>query len=172
VVRLGARDVGAEGRDVRTGLGALALEGALFEPAPDHDPLEPNDDMPLVNGSFFERAAAPLSSGRQASITGTIDPYEDPVDVHRIKVPTGRAVRVRLRPALGNPDLYLFSGKATSLRDDRLLGRSRRGGGRTDAVSIRNRSPRKMLIYAAVGFSSASAPGLDGAGYTLSVKPR
>ena len=53
-----------------------------------------------------------------------------------------------------------------------MLGRSRRGSGRTDAVTIRNRARKRATVYAVVRFSSAKLPGAAEASYLLAVGPR
>jgi hypothetical protein len=170
VVRLGARDVGATGRDPSTGFGVLSLDGATSQPAPEVDPLEPNDDIAMIDGRLFRRAAAPLSRGGRKSATGTIDPSEDPADVYRIMLRPGRRVRVSLIPDRGDPDLYLLSAKARTIADKRrLLGRSRKPGARTDAVTVGNRKRKTATIYVVVRFSATKKPRLADAGYTLKV---
>ena len=172
VVRLGARDVGAAGRDPVTGFGVLSLGGALSEPAPADDPFEPNDDIPLVDGQLFGQAPAPLSRGRPASVLGTVDRSEDPADVHRMKIPAGAGVRVSLTPTVGDPDLYVMSGKARNVADQRaLLGRSRRGEGRTEVVTVRNRGRRTATVYVVVRFSTVKRTKLPNATYALGVRP-
>lgn len=172
-VRLGARDVGVSGRDSATGHGILWIPGALARPEPPEDPFEPNDDIRLVDGRFFGRAAMPLSAAGTSHVEGTIDRYEDPADVYRIRIPGGRRVRVSLSPSHGDPDLYVLGRKAKQVTDRRReLGRSRRGIGRADIVTVRNRRPKPMTGYVVVRFSTAKQSALADASYEIALTRR
>jgi hypothetical protein len=98
-----------------------------------------------------------------------VDPYEDPVDVYRIRVPARASVRVRVRPAFGDPDLYVFStAAATVVRSRGLVASSRRSGRRTDAVVLANPGGRARTRFVAVGLDRR-ARSLD-AGYALAIR--
>jgi hypothetical protein len=165
VVRRGARDVGAPGYENSTGFGVLSLPGAMGLAPPPHDPLEPNEDIRLVDGREFGRPAAPVRT-----VSATTDYAEDPVDVYRVKVPAGRRLALRLRARTGDPDLYVFDGRARGLREGRLLlGRSRKRTG-SDIVRVRNGGRRARTVYAAVAFSSSKRQALLNASYTLTAR--
>jgi len=175
VMRFGARDIGNPGYESATGYGILSVGGALARQAPAADPAEPNDDARLVNGRAFGSAAKPIftKNGRTASLSGTIDVFEDPADVYRIKVRARGRARISLRPVVGDPDLYVFRGNATTVvgkQGGRFgVARSRNRAGRTDAVTIRNRGRRGATYLVAVGFTGGKDLNLLNAGYELSV---
>ena len=170
VLRFGARDIGEQGYEAATGYGIVSVAGALAREAPASDPAEPNEDIRFVNGRAFGRAAEPLfrKSGRTASVRATADAIEDPIDVYRIKVRARSRAKVRLSPSVGDPDLYVFRGGASSVRAAPLA-RSRKGTGTTDSATIRNRKGRTATFYLAVGFSGDKRLRLLNASYTLRV---
>jgi hypothetical protein len=169
VVRLGARDVGRQGYENATGFGVLNLPGALAREAPADDPLEPNDDIRYVNGRAFGAPAAALYNGRAGSVGATADLAEDPIDIYRIKVRAGRRARLTLTPRVGDPDLFVFDGKARSVGSAPSVARSTRRGRRTDRVTVRNRGRKTTTFYAAVGFNEGKRLPLLNAAYTLRV---
>ena len=76
------------GRDQYSGWGSLDVEQAvaqLSRTLPTRDRYEPNDDV---------GQAYPLW-GRQRSFRATLDYYDDPVDVYRVKLRKGQQVKVR-----------------------------------------------------------------------------
>ena len=175
VLRFGARDIGIPGYEAATGYGIVSLAGALARETPVADPAEPNDDARFVNGRTFGSAAAPIFTPQEspATLAGTIDVYEDPADVYRIKVRAQGRARIRLEPGVGDPDLYVFRGGATTVVGRRAAGfgvaRSRAGVGRIDAVTIRNRKDRTATYLVAVGFTGGKSLRLLNAGYELRV---
>ena len=170
VLRFGARDIGGRGYEAATGYGILDVAGALAREAPPADPAEPNEDIRWVNGHALPEPARPLfgKNGRAAAISATADAYEDPIDVYRIKVRAGTRARIQLAPSVGDPDLYVFRGGARSV-GSAPLARSRRGGGKTDRATVRNRKGRTATYYVAVGFSDEKRLRLLNARYTLRV---
>ena len=159
VLRRSARDIPPTGYDRDTGFGLVQMRAALALPAPARDVLEPNDGISFVNGSVFTRPDPYVwrGSGRR-TLGGSADKVEDPFDVYRIRLPRRSRARIRLRPAFGNPDLYVFRGSATSIDDDRaIIARSRRGTRRTDAVTIRNPGRTARRFYVAIGLGEAGS---------------
>ena len=57
LVRFSARDVGPKGFDRGTGFGVINVKRALARKAPRVDPMEPNDDIILVDGRLTGKAA-------------------------------------------------------------------------------------------------------------------
>jgi subtilisin family serine protease len=99
-----ARDLGPPGRDAAYGAGLLdvqaALQAATSGPLPPADRFEPNDDT----GS-----SAQTLYGRRNRIRATIDYFDDPSDVYRVYLRTGRRASVSLRgPAGAGPTLVLW----------------------------------------------------------------
>ena len=168
VLRRSSTDIARKGYDVATGFGKLDLGAALDYPAPAPDPLEPNEDVRFVDGRAFGRAAAPIWTGAQpATLTATLDLFEDPSDVYRLRIPAGAAVTVGVQPSLGNPDVDVYGAGARTVASDRgLIARSRHTGKRTDTVRIRNSGAgtRTALVQVYV----RGKPRLDAA-YTLTV---
>jgi len=170
VIRFGTRDIGKQGYESATGYGILSLEGALAVTAPRDDPLEPNDDIRLVDGREFSSPAPPVFTGRTRTIRATADVTEDPADVYRVKVKPGHRARLKLSPSVGDPDLYVFSSKARSVFSRRKpVGSSRKGEGRTDTVTVRNRGRKTTTFYAAVGFTDSKHRRLLNATYRLKI---
>ncbi len=82
------------GRDALTGFGELDVAAAVrtlrLGPVPKRDRLEPNDDVGFV--------AAPIH-GRKVHFRATIDTWDDPTDVYRVKLQRGHRITVRVPPA-------------------------------------------------------------------------
>jgi hypothetical protein len=167
VVRLGARDVGDPGYDSATGFGVLHMPGALSRRPPADDPHEPNDDIRYVDGRAFGKAVTPLYRGRPASIAASADYAEDPVDVYRVKIPSGRRLRLSLKPSVGDPDLFVLGRRARSVRAGRPLRSSVRRGTATERITLRNRARGTRRLYVAVGFHAGKKLKLLNAGYVL-----
>jgi hypothetical protein len=170
VIRLSARDLGKRGWDASTGFGALDLKAALARTPPPADPKEPNEDIPFVNGSAFGRRDAPIWSGKgRAKLFATLDHYEDPSDVYRLRIPGRKLVRIRATPRFGDPDLEVYDGAAKHVATKRhRVVRSRRHGRRSEYVTVRNRGGTTRTAYVRV-FTSGRGSGLDAA-YTLTVR--
>jgi hypothetical protein len=149
VIRLSATDIKKKGYDPLTGYGKLNLAEALNATPPIADPLEPNEDIPFVNGRVFNGAAAPLwSGGKPVSIGALLDYYEDPSDIYRLRVPAGARVRVTTNPDFGDPDIELFSGAARHIDQRRLvIAKSRHKDRRADQVSYRNRAGTAKTLF-------------------------
>ena len=165
VLRRSARDVGAGGYDPAAGFGLIQMAGALAQPTPEPDVLEPNDGISLIDGSVFAKADPYLwRGGRRESLNGTADRVEDPIDVYRIRLPARAKARVRLRALFGNPDLYVLRGNAKTVSDTRrIVARSRRGTRRTDSVKITNRGRTARRFYVAIPVGNDAAGSLNAA---------
>ncbi|HEV2059958.1 MAG TPA: S8 family serine peptidase, partial [Solirubrobacteraceae bacterium] len=162
VLRRSARDVAPAGYDANTGFGLVNMAAALALPAPARDVLEPNDGISFVDGSVFSQPDPYVwrGSGRR-TLGGSADKVEDPYDVYRIRLPRRSRARIRLRPAFGNPDLYVFGSSARSIDDVRhIVARSRKGTLKIDAVTIRNASRYARRYYVGIGLGN-SGGGLN-----------
>lgn len=98
-----AVDVGPSGRDSASGWGRLdvtaALE-ALSGPLPAPDRYEANDDAGTRAATLY---------GRTREIAATVDFWDDPVDVYRVKLRRGQYLAAALRgPAGTNTNLVLW----------------------------------------------------------------
>jgi hypothetical protein len=166
-VRLSARDLGRDGYDDDTGFGLLDVGAALTREPPPPDPLEPNDDVTWVDGRSFGSPAPPVFRGRRlVRLKGIVDAYEDPVDVYRVRISPRSRVRVTARPAFGNPVLAGFAPGTRTVRREPLA-LSQRRGGRTERITLRNRSRRARTFF--VGLAVQRGRVVD-AGYRLTIR--
>jgi subtilase family protein len=171
LLRRNAIDIGAKGWDRNSGYGIVNLERALQAAVPREDPLEPNDSIAEIDGTVFKGADRPVWSGRSSTrISASVDSVEDPIDVYRVRIPAGARWKALVQPrdGTGDPDLEIYKGAATSLSQGRYsVGRSVRTQGRTDSVTVVNRSraPRTMYVIVYVPDEARYAD----AGYRLSL---
>jgi subtilisin family serine protease len=168
VLRRSARDVVTPGYDPASGFGLIQMAGALLQPKPQADVLEPNDGISFINGSVFTKPDPYVwrGAGRRA-LGGTADRVEDPIDVYRIRLPGRSRARIRLRALTGNPDLFVFGSTARSVSDNsKILTRSRRGTKLTESVKVTNRGRRARRFYVAIPVGDDAAKALN-ASYRL-----
>ena len=167
-VRLSAADRDEPGWDPNTGFGVLDVGAALVRPASQPDPLEPNDTMYWVDGRGFGRADPVIfRGGKSRRLGATIDAFEDPADVYRIRLRARSRVRITANPVRSDDvDLRVYPRKAKSL-GAKPLERSARRGRRTERITLRNRSRRARVYYVAVRVQPGSRD-LDAA-YALRV---
>jgi hypothetical protein len=175
VLRRSARDIGATGRDRESGFGLLDVDAALAEPAPQRDPLEPNEDVDLVDpGATDAVGVRPLTTRARpiVRVAARLDLYEDPRDVYRIWIPRGRTLLVRAVASPGaDVDLALWrQGTLTTITrvpgDDRLAVAATRG--RTETLRYRPTgaagpgylvvSPHKRVLEAVYKLTIATRP--------------
>ncbi len=150
-VRLSAVDHDEAGWQPDTGFGVLNVAAALQYEPPAPDPAEPNDDMLWVDGRAFGRPDRLIFKGRKGRrLSATIDVFEDPADVYRIRLRPRSRVRISANPARSDDvDLRVYARRARST-SARPLRRSARRGARTERVTLRNRSRRARVYYVAV----------------------
>lgn len=171
LLRFSADDLGSPGYDLAFGYGRLNLQRALTMRVGYHDYGEPNDDIPWVNGTLYDRPDVPIFGrhSRRGAAGGYIDEWEDPADVYRLWFPAHSRLLFTLRPIDGDPDLGIWSSRGRTIYSHRgLVGLSRRRGKRTDSLEIKNTTGHATVGYAAVGVS-AHAQRLDAA-YVLRVR--
>jgi hypothetical protein len=150
-IRLSATDLATRGWDRNTGFGLLSLGAALTRRPTRRDPAEPNDDMVWVDGRAFRRPDGPIYTGRRpVRLHATLDSFEDPADVYRVRLRPRTRVRVSADPSRRDDvALAAFRGRARSL-ESRTIARSGRRGRRTERLTIGNRSRRTQAFYVAV----------------------
>ena len=150
-VRLSAADHDEPGWGPNTGFGVLDVGAALTRPASQTDPLEPNDTMYWVDGRGFGRADRVIfKGGKTRRLGATIDVFEDPADVYRIRLRPRSRARISADPVRNDDvDLRVYGRKAKSL-GARPLKRSARRGKRTERITLRNDSRRARVYYVAV----------------------
>jgi hypothetical protein len=88
-----------------------------------------------------------------------------------VQIPARRTLRLTLKMARGtNPDLAVYSAQGRTIYKKRgRLAWSFNGAGKTERVSLSNRTRRAQLAYAAVYSPTAHDARYDAA-YTLTVK--
>jgi subtilisin family serine protease len=174
VLRRSARDLGAPGRDRESGFGLLDVPAALAHPAPIRDPLEPNDDVDLVDPEGADSVGLrPLTRrGRPtARLAGRLDALEDPRDVYRVWVPRNHRLVVT---AVTEPDQDV---DISLWRQGTLTAVTRLPGGDRLAVAA-GRGPTETLRYRNAGAGRIAylvvAPhkGVMDVAYRLSVRAR
>jgi Subtilase family len=150
-VRLSAVDHDEPGWQPDTGFGVLNLAAALAYDPPAPDPAEPNDNIFWVDGRAFGRPDRVIfKGGRARRLLATIDVFEDPADVYRIRLRPRSRVRISANPVRSDDvDLRVYPRKAKTI-SARALKRSARRGARTERVTLRNRSRRARVYYVAV----------------------
>jgi hypothetical protein len=172
LVRLTAKDIGKSGWDSSTGFGLLDVGRALTATPPAPDPLEPNDDLPFVNGKIFGKVAPSVVNLKtpSATLAALVDRFEDPNDLYRMVIPARGKLTLKVTPAFGDCDLELYGAKASSLAkgDHRLAASRRRGAKLVERLTYRNRSSRPITVYANVYIDEA-VNTLDSR-YTLAAK--
>jgi hypothetical protein len=145
VVRRSARDVETRGWDVGSGFGVLDIDRALRKRAPAHDVLEPNENMFWVTALHERFVWRGRGRGRVAA---SVNPWEDPLDVYRIRIPAHRRARITAAPRVTGIRLLAFDHLATSVNDTaHQVASSQRPGRRTERVTLRNRSSRAQTFY-------------------------
>ena len=91
-----------------------------------------------------------FKGGKTRRLGATIDAFEDPADVYRIRLRPRSRVRISANPVRNDDvDLRVYARKAKSL-DAKPLKRSARRGKRTERITLRNRSGRARVYYVAV----------------------
>ncbi len=89
------------GRDMFSGWGSLDVMKAVNSldsaPLPPSDRLEPNDDA----------SQAPKLWGKEPNLTATLDYWDDPVDVYRVKLDRGQQLRTRVAAHWANAEVDL-----------------------------------------------------------------
>ncbi len=168
LLRRTADDVGAEGFDVKTGLGIPSIPAALAAGAPVADPLEPNDDVPMVvEAGMFAEPKPPVTG----TVRARLDESEDPRDVYRLVIPARGTVTLGVKSGT-NLGLSLWRPGATSVlaspgRD--RLAISNRKGKLAERITWRNRAAADTVVFVDVWLALPKKPGIQRAGYTLSV---
>jgi hypothetical protein len=154
LLRRNATDIEKPGWDPDTGYGLVNLDRALTAAVPKADLLEPNDSIAEVDGTVFRGADDPIWRGiGRRRVTASVDSVEDPIDVYRVHIPARARWKALVRPRerTGDPDLEIYTGTATELSERRhSVARSRRGTGRTDSVTVVNRSRTARTMYVIV----------------------
>jgi hypothetical protein len=115
-------DACSPGRDDLTGFGELDVAAAIralrLDPLPPRDRLEPNDDVGFVAG---------VVKAPRVRIRATIDSWDDPNDVYRVKLRRGQWIRARLRSSSDlDLSLALWKPQTHSLATARDSDRARR----------------------------------------------
>jgi subtilisin family serine protease len=173
LMRFTAQDIPPDGWDEDSGYGLVDLASALAAGDPPLDALEVNDNIDWVDGRRFDTANPFFFTARdrRRTVHGTVDYWKDYADVFRVQIPARRKLTMTLRAARGtNPDLAAYSTRARTIYKRRgQLAWSYRPAGKTERVTIRNRSRRAKAAYAVV-YSPTKKDARYDAAYTLTVK--
>ena len=176
VLRSSARDVGAAGYDNEFGYGILSVRSALDEPAPAVDPMEPNEDTVLVDGTVFGRPDQFLLGPRPRkvakSIVATIDVIQDPVDLYRVAAPAGSRLTFTLRPLDDDVDLTIWNANVSGTGfydrpDEAPLGQRRKRGLQVETITLRG--PTRGLGFGFIQVTAGKNRAVGGA-YELTVR--
>jgi subtilisin family serine protease len=125
-----AHDIGPAGRDSLTGWGRLDIAAALAlaqGPLPAADRYESNDDAGLAAATLY---------GKTRQIVATLDYWDDPVDVYRVKLQAGETISAALKGPLGTraslvlwkPGTEHVTGPPLDLQTNRATQSARVGG--------------------------------------------
>jgi len=149
------------------------VQKALTASAPALDVLEVNDNIDWVDGRRFSKPDPFFfrARDRRRTLDATVDYWKDYADVYRVQVPAHRKLKMTLTMPRGtNPDLAAFSKRAKTIYKKRgMLAWSYKKAGKTDRVTVRNRSRRAKVVYAVVYAPTKKDARYD-APYRLSIK--
>ena len=144
LLRNGARDIGEEGYDERTGYGLVDIPATIAQPLPPRDPQEPNDDIRQVVAGGLFRTAKPLVSAR---FSAAVDDVEDPEDVYRVGLPKGRKLTVRVTSD-DDVRVELFGAAARSVGSTRnRLAVTDRAGKAVETVTYTNKGKGPLVLF-------------------------
>ena len=137
---------------------SAAVDAALGGTTPPPDPpgtiteAEPNNS----------RSASQLVPAANTTVNGTMASSSD-TDYYRLTLPAGRTLTATLTPnASSDYDLYVYNSNG------QLIGRSERGTGQVDAVSVANTGSSAFTRYVRVVFWSGGTGATNGK-YTLNL---
>jgi subtilisin family serine protease len=98
------------GRDEYSGWGRLDVQKAVAALSsgqlPPSDRFEPNDDVSQAGHALW---------GRKPALTATIDYWDDPVDVYRVKLARGQLIQARARAGRATVGLTLWQPGTTTV---------------------------------------------------------
>jgi hypothetical protein len=146
----------------------LSVARALQFDPPAQDRGEPNDEIIWVDGRAFGKPSPLTFKGRKrAKVRGLLDVFEDPADVHRIKVRGHRRVKITASPSGPSDDVRLavYKRNAKELRHP-LAKSAHKGRHKTERIRLRNSGRRSKTYYVSVEVQGTR--DLD-AGYVLRV---
>ncbi|CAB4347275.1 unannotated protein [freshwater metagenome] len=168
LLRKGAKDVAPKGYDRNTGFGLVNIPASLALPTPMLDPQEPNDSIPLVDGTALGSKAPLLwTGGVAASLAAKIDQLKDPLDIYRIRIPARSTAKISLTPKFGGVDLTVYTSTAKSASGSRYrVAYSKKSGKLVDRVAVKNSSTNTKNFYVVVSDHDSK---LLNAEYTLRI---
>jgi hypothetical protein len=173
LMRFTAADIGEQGWDEDSGYGLVNVQEALTAAAPAPDALEVNDNIDWVDGRRFSKPDPFFfrARDRKRTLDATVDYWKDYADVYRVQIAAHRKLKLRLTMPRGtNPDLAVFSKRAKTIYKKRgMLGWSYNKAGKTERLTIRNKSRRKKAVYAVV-YSPTKKDARYDAPYRLTIK--
>lgn len=147
-----ATDLGDPGRDPEYGEGLLNIDNALATRNPPHDPLEPNDDIPFLDGSILGRQARFIwkpRGRRVARLRATLSRRKDPVDIYRVRIRGRQQILVTASQLEGDVLLAALKPATRTIKQLRkkVIVRSDRPSPKTEGVRIRNLGRRARNLW-------------------------
>ena len=166
LLKKGAKEIAPKGYDRDSGWGLIDIPASLALPAPTLDPQEPNDSIPLVDGTALGAKAGLLwNGGNGVSLFAKIDQVKDPLDVYRIRIPARSAAKISLTPKFGSVDLAVYSSSAKSASGSRYrVAYSKKSGTAVERVTVRNSAATAKSFYLVISDNDTK---LLNAEYTL-----
>ena len=166
LLKKGAKEIAPKGYDRDSGWGLIDIPASLALPAPTLDPQEPNDSIPLVDGTALGAKAGLLwNGGNGVSLFAKIDQVKDPLDVYRIRIPARSAAKISLTPKFGSVDLAVYSSSAKSASGSRYrVAYSKKSGTAVERVTVRNSAATAKSFYVVISDNDTK---LLNAEYTL-----
>jgi subtilisin family serine protease len=155
------RDLSPGGRDALSGTGLLSVPGALAalqRPLPPTDRLEPNDDAGDGSYTLF---------GTKRTVRATIDYFDDPNDVYRVRIRAGQRLVLALHGPGGRSTLAVWRPGTAHIADVTAI------AVRSGSVLAYRSGANPPLSYRAARtgwyYVNVKAPRRGGGAYTLAV---
>jgi len=165
-----ATDLGAPGRDPFYGTGLLDIDAALIAPTPAGDPMEPNDDIPLLRGQGEIPKAKYLWRHGQVRIRAGLSRAKDPSDVYRVRIPARRTILVTVAQLEGDVRLTALKPSARSLdaTKGKVIVKTDKAYPRTEGIKVRNlrRKPGDIWLVVTPG----PRQNTDSSAYRLTIR--
>lgn len=150
-----AIDLGNPGRDRVYGDGLLNIDAALLAPRPVADPMEPNDDIPILKGEGLVPKAKYLWKPRGKKVVrlrATVSRDKDPADVYRVRIPARKRVLITAAQLEGSVRIMALKPSTKSLANikRKVIVRSDKPYPRTEGIKVRNLRRKARDIWLVV----------------------
>lgn len=150
-----AQDLGPPGRDPLYGEGLLDIDAALLAPRPVDDPMEPNDDIPLLKGEGGLPKAKYLWKPRGEKVVklrATLSRDKDPADVYRVRIPARKQVLITVAQLQGSVRVMALKPSAKNLgrKKGKVIVRSDKPFPKTEGIKVKNLRRKPQDIWLAL----------------------